>query len=136
VETVMAKVWVTVGAAAILASATLVVGLAARGTSAAAEVPTLLATAPDAGLIAIAGPVPGRIRVLYARNGGMALLQEISVPAGAKVRELSLSADGSDLFVATEALAYTVSTRSGRIEALALAAREERYAAYATALVG
>lgn len=91
----------------------------------------LVATAPEAGVIAIAGPVPGRIRVLYARNGGMVLLREITLPAAATVRELALSADGSDLFVATDAVAYAVSTRTGRVEAQVLAAGKPGHAARA-----
>lgn len=81
----------------------------------------LVAEAPEAGVMAIAGPVPGTVRVLYTRNGGMVLVRELRLPAGAIVRELSLSADGTDLFIATDTVAYAASTRSGRIEPLALA---------------
>jgi hypothetical protein len=77
----------------------------------------------------MAGPVPGKIRVLYARNGGMVLLREISVPPGGDVRELALSADGRDLFVATQVSSYALSTRTGRVEAQALAAAASRYVA-------
>jgi hypothetical protein len=103
-----------------------VAGQARPGPGAAA---TLVASAPDAGVIVIAGPVPGKIRVLYARNGGMVLLREISVPSGGDVRELALSADGKDLFVGTEASRYALSTRTGQVEAQALAAGASRYAA-------
>ncbi len=66
---------------------------------------------------------------MFARNGGMVLLREISVPGAGQVRELSLSADGSDLFVATDASAYAFSTRTGCVEAQALAAGDLRHAA-------
>jgi hypothetical protein len=112
----------TIGATVLLAGAIgLLVGLSAREPAVTAGAPTLIANAAEAGLIAIAGPVPGKIRVLYARNGGMVLLREISVPAGAQVRDLSLSADGNDLFVATDATVYAMSTRTGCVEAQALA---------------
>ena len=90
--------------------------------------PLAESTAPEAGIIAQAGPVPGRVRVLYARNGAMVLLREIRVPGGEPVHEISLSADGRDLFVATEQSAYTFSTRTGRIEAQSLLAAEYRHA--------
>jgi hypothetical protein len=111
--------------AAVIALA--VAGQALPGPGAAT---TLIAGAPDAGLIAIAGPVPGKIRLLYARNGGMVLMREISVPPGGDVRELALSADGKDLFVGTEASSYALSTRTGQIEAQALTAVASRYAAH------
>jgi hypothetical protein len=87
---------------------------------------TLVANAPEAGVIAMAGPGPGRIRVLFARNGGMVLQREISVPGAGEVRELSLSADGNDLFVATDTTAYALSTRTGHVEAQALATGDAR----------
>jgi len=103
---------------ALLASAIAVPGgWSARGALLAQDATTLIASAPEAGLIAIAGPVPGRIRILFARNGAMVLLREISVPRAGQVRELSLSADGKDLFVATDATAYALSTRTGCVEA-------------------
>jgi hypothetical protein len=119
----------TVTAAAVAGVISLAVALGAPARPAPEAVATLAASAPEAGLIAIAGPVPGTIRVLYARNGGMVLLREISVPPGGDVRELALSADGKDLFVATEASRYALSTRTGRVEAQAVAADTSRYAA-------
>ena len=86
----------------------------------------LVAEAPEAGMMAIAGPVPATVRVLYTRNGGMVLVRELRLPAGAIVHDLSLSADGTDLLIATDTMAYAASTRSGRIEPLALAAISER----------
>ena len=123
VQVMIAAIVFLVGAVALL------VGLGAREARVTGVSPTRCASAPEAGLIAIAGPVPGRIRVLYARNGGMVLLREISVPGGAPVRDLSLSADGSDLFVATGATAYAMSTRTGRVEAQALAAGDPHHRA-------
>jgi hypothetical protein len=89
----------------------------------AAVAPVLVTEARDAGIMAIAGPVRGTVRVLYARNGSMVLLREIRLPVGTTIRELSLSADGGDLFIGTGAVGYAVSTRTGRIEAWALAER-------------
>jgi hypothetical protein len=86
----------------------------------------VVAEAPEVGIMAIAGPVPGTVRVLYARNGAMALVRELRLPKGAAVRELSLSSDGTELIIGTETVAYAASTRSGRIEPLALAARWRR----------
>jgi hypothetical protein len=118
----MGKGRVKSAAMVLLASAICVlVGWGAREARVAGAATMLVASAPEAGLIAIAGSVPGRIRVLYARNGGMVLLREIGVPAGARVSDLSLSADGNDLFVATDAIAYAMSTRTGCVEAQALA---------------
>ena len=126
----MVKRRIMLFAMALLASAIgLLGGWGAREARVTGGATTLVANAPEAGLIAIAGPVPGRIRVLFARNGGMVLLREISVPGAGQVRELSLSADGSDLFVATDASAYAFSTRTGCVEAQALAAGDLRHAA-------
>lgn len=86
----------------------------------------LVAEAPEAGMMAIAGPAPATVRVLYTRNGGMALARELHLPAGAIVRDLSLSADGADLLIATDTVAYAASTRSGRVEPLTLAAAIKR----------
>jgi len=123
----MGKGWTMLAATVLLASAIgLLVGWGAREGRVANAVPMLVAKAPEAGLIAIAGPVPGRIRVLYARNGGMVLLREIRVPGAGQVRELSLSADGRDLFVATDATAYAMSTCTGRVEAQTLATDDAR----------
>ena len=80
------------------------------------------AEAPEVGIMAIAGPVPGTVRVLYARNGAMVLMRELRLPKGTEVRELSLSADGTDLVIGTDTLAYAASIRNGRIESLGLAA--------------
>jgi hypothetical protein len=76
----------------------------------------------EGGMIALPAAHPDRVRLLYARNGGMVLLREIAVPG--RVREVSLSADGSDVFVSTDDNAYTLSTRTGRIEAQLMAAAE------------
>jgi hypothetical protein len=84
------------------------------------------AEAPEAGIMAIAGPVPGTVRVLYVRNGAMVLMRELRLPEGSEVRELSLSADGTDLVIATDTVAYAASTRSGRIAPLALATGSRR----------
>ncbi len=126
----MVKRRVMLVATVLLASAIgLLGGSGAREARVTGGTTTLVASAPEAGLIAIAGPVPGRIRVLFARNGGMVLLREISVPGAGQVRELSLSADGSDLFIATDASAYALSTRTGCVEAQALAAGDLRHGA-------
>jgi hypothetical protein len=80
------------------------------------------AAAPEAGLIALPAAHPDRVRLVYAQNGGMVLLREIAVPG--PIREVSLSADGRDLFVSTDDNAYTLSTRTGRIEAQLIAAAD------------
>jgi hypothetical protein len=107
------KVLVGAMAAALLGVAV----LAARTFSplAIAAMPSSASSAPEAGVVAIAGPAPGRIRLLYARNGGMVLLREVTVSG--TINDLALSADGRDLFVATDRGAYTLSTRTGRVEA-------------------
>ena len=65
----MGKGWTMLAATVVLASAIgLLMGWGAREGRVGNAVPMLVAKAPEAGLIAIAGPVPGRIRVLYARN--------------------------------------------------------------------
>src|SRR5437763_14617028 len=117
---------IMIAASALTVSAALVVYPATGAPWAAAR--TAEATAPEAGIMALIGPVRGRIRVLYARNGAMVLLREISIPDGGPVREISLSADGRDLFVRTEAGAYAFSTHTGRIEAQSLLAAEDRHA--------
>jgi hypothetical protein len=119
----------TVRTAGVMGAIGVAVALAGHAPPPAAGGEALVARAPEAGLMAMAGRVPGKIRVLYARNGGMVLLREISVPPGGDVRELGLSADGRDLFVATEASGYALSTRTGRVEAQALAADSSRYVA-------
>jgi len=81
-----------------------------------------LAAVPEAGLIALPAAHPDRVRLVYAQNGGMVLLREIAVPG--PVREVSLSADGRDIFVSTDDNAYTLSTRTGRIEAQLVAATD------------
>jgi hypothetical protein len=86
----------------------------------------VVAEAPEAGVMAIAGPVPATVRVLYTRNGGMALARQLRLPAGAIVRDLSLSADGTDLLIATDTIAYAASTRTGRIAPVARAATSQR----------
>ena len=78
--------------------------------------------APEAGLIVLPSAHPDRVRLVYARNGGMVLVREITVPG--PVREVALSADGRDLFVSTDDNAYTLSTRTGRIEAQLIAAAD------------
>jgi len=123
----MVKRWVVIAVMVLTAGAIGVVGgWGAREARVSQGAPTIVASAPEVGLIAIAGPVPGRIRVLFARNGGMVLLRDISVPGAGQVRELSLSADGGDLFVATDATAYALSTRTGTVEAQALATGDPR----------
>jgi hypothetical protein len=78
-----------IAAVALLASAIgLPGGWSPREVRVAQGATTLIASAPEAGLIAIAGPVPGRIRVLFARNGAMVLLREISVPGTGQVRPM------------------------------------------------
>ena len=119
----MSNLFTAFAAAALVAA----LGLAGRTANTAGEdASTIRSNAPDAGMIAVAGPARGRVRLLYARNGGMVLLREIVVPEAAPVRELSLSADGRDLFVATDANAYAFSTLTGRIEAQSFIAADDR----------
>jgi hypothetical protein len=119
----MSNLFTAFAAAALVAA----LGLAGRTASPAGEdASTIRSNAPEAGMIAVAGPVRGQIRLLYARNGGMVLLREISVPEAAPIRELSLSADGRDLFVATDASDYAFSTLTGRIEAQSFVAADGR----------
>src|SRR5258708_27362767 len=88
----MVKRRLTIVAMVLLASAMcLLLGAAARQTGVAGGATNLVANAPEAGLLAIAGPVSGRIRVLFARNGGVGLLREISVPGSGHGAALSLS---------------------------------------------
>jgi hypothetical protein len=71
----------------------------------------LVAEAPDAGMIAIAAPGSRRVRVLYARNGGMVLLRELRLSPADSVRGIALSADGQDLVIDTPRTDYIISTR-------------------------
>src|SRR6266581_1135470 len=77
-----------------------------------------VAHAPEAGIIAIAGPVPGTVRILFARNGGMALVREIRVPSGKRVIGLSVSADGHDFVIETEAMTSSTSVGTWKLEAV------------------
>jgi hypothetical protein len=118
----MNKLWAMIAAAALLVA--LASGRVLLGTATDAAV--AVSCAPGAGIIALPSAHPERVRLLYARNGGMVLLREISVPG--RVRGLALSADGRDLFVSTDDNAYTLSTRTGEVEAQLVAAAEERRA--------
>ena len=102
---------------AVVAVAVLAASIVVAGRVAMRPLPGANAAvaAPEAGLIALPAVRPDRVRLVYARNGGMVLLREITIPG--PVREVSLSADGRDLFVSTDDNGYTLSTRTGRIEA-------------------
>lgn len=102
---------------AIAAIAVLAASIVVAGRVSTRPLPSVRAgvAAPEAGLIALPAAQPDRVRLVYAQNGGMVLLREITAPG--PVREVSLSADGRDLFVSTDNNAYTLSTRTGRIEA-------------------
>jgi len=71
----------------------------------------LVAEAPEAGMIAVATPGSGRVRVLYARNGGMVLLRELWLREGDTVSAIAISSDGTDLVIGTSRGDYMVSTR-------------------------
>ena len=121
-EDTMNKLWAGIAAAALLVA--LAAGHAVLGP--ATDAPVAVTSAPGAGIIALPSAHPERVRLLYARNGGMVLLREISAPG--RVRALALSADGRDVFVSTDDNAYTLSTRTGEVEAALVAAAEERLA--------
>lgn len=109
---------------AVVAVAVLAASVVVAGRVAMRPLPGASAgvAAPEAGLIALPAARPDRVRLVYARNGGMVLLREITIPG--PVREVSLSADGRDLFVSTDDNGYTLSTRTGRIEARLVAAAD------------
>ncbi|HUH92211.1 MAG TPA: hypothetical protein VL742_03575 [Casimicrobiaceae bacterium] len=104
----------------------LVVGLALGGctgcvpASVGASV-RATAQASDAGMLALAGDDPRTVRLLFARNGSMVLIKEIRLPPGEVVTELSLSADGRDLLIATQSQCYLASANAWQLEAVALA---------------
>ena len=114
----MNKLWVVVSGVALLVA--IAAGQAVLRPASDAAV--AVASAPDAGLIALPSAHPDRVRLLYAQNGGMVLLREIRAPG--TVRTLALSADGRDVFVSTDDNAYTLSTRTGEIEAELVAAAD------------
>jgi hypothetical protein len=107
---------------AIIAVAILLSMLFGAGHALVRPWPAAHSAVQEAGMIALPASHPDRIRLVYARNGGMVLLREIAVPG--PVREVSLSTDGCDIFVLTDDNAYTLSTRTGRIEAQLVAAAE------------
>ena len=104
----------------ILITAVGVVACTSRLPSVGDDAMPAVAHAPEAGIIAIAGPVPGTVRVLFARNGGMALVREIRVPSGQRVIGLSVSADGRDFVIETQAMTYSTSMGSWKLEAVGL----------------
>lgn len=83
----------------------------------------IVAQAPDAGIIAIAGPASGNVRVLFARNGGMVLIKDIRLPTGQRVMSLSVSADGRDLVIGTESVVYLVSDNTWKLQSIGAVAR-------------
>jgi hypothetical protein len=103
---------VTLGAVFVFALAARTDAIAGRYAEATAP---LVAQAPDAGVIAIGAQGSGTVRVLFARRGSMVLLKSIRLPAGQTVTSLSLSADGRDLVIGTESLAYLASGDKWRL---------------------
>jgi hypothetical protein len=81
------------------------------------------AQAPDAGMLALAGDDPRTVRLLFARNGSMALIKEIRLSPGEVVTELSLSADGRDLMIGTQSQLYLASANAWKLEAVRTLAR-------------
>lgn len=118
----MTKLWATIAAVALPVA----FGAGHATLRAATDAPVVPTSAPAAGMIALPSAYPERVRLLYAQNGGMVLLREISAPG--RVRALALSADGRDVFVSTDDNAYTLSTRTGEVEAELLAVVDERSA--------
>lgn len=78
----------------------------------------IVAQAADAGIIAIAGDASGSVRVMFARNGGMVLIKDIRLPAGQRVTNLSVSADGRDLVIGTESVVYLASGDTWKLRAV------------------
>lgn len=102
--------------------ATLACVLAACTSSVSGRYPgvamPIVAQAPDAGIIAIAGQASGTVRVMFARNGGMVLIKDIRLPPGQSVTNLSVSADGRDLVIGTESVAYLASGGTWKLQAV------------------
>ena len=103
---------VSVAAVLVFALAAYTDAVASRNAAATAPV---VAQAPEAGVIAIAAEGSGTVRVLFARRGSMVLLKAIRLPPGQIVTSLSLSADGRDLVIGTESLAYLASGDKWRL---------------------
>jgi len=87
------------------------------GGDATATVP-IVAQAPDAGIVAIAGQASRTVRVMFARNGGMVLIKDIRLPAGQRVTSLSMSADGRDVLIGTESSIYLASGGAWKLQAV------------------
>lgn len=95
------------------------------GSYSDATVP-IVARAPDASIIAIAGQGSGTVRVMFARNGGMVLIKDIRLPAGQTVTSL---ADGRDLVIGTQSITYLASGGAWKLQAVAALSRAPLIAA-------
>lgn len=89
----------------------------------------IVARAPDASIIAIAGQGSGTVRVMFARNGGMVLIKAIRLPAGQTVTSLAVSADGRDLVIGTQSITYLASGGAWKLQAVAALSRAPLIAA-------
>lgn len=82
----------------------------------------------QAGVLYVAGGQPGSVRVLYARGGSMALVREVTVVPGRKIRALRFDPGRSVLWVYTdeEALALdALSMNTARAPVQLAQAREQ-----------
>jgi hypothetical protein len=83
----------------------------------------IVAQAPDAGIIAIAGQASGAVRVMFARNGGMVLIKDIRLPPGQSVTNLSVSADGRNVVIGTESAVYLASGGTWKLQTVGVLTR-------------
>jgi len=83
----------------------------------------IVAQAPDAGIIAIAGQASGTVRVMFARNGGMVLIKDIRLPPGQSVTNLSVSADGRNVVIGTESAVYLASGGTWKLQTVGVLTR-------------
>ena len=56
----------------------------------------------DAGILFVAGPAPGSLRVLHARAGSMDLVGDVVVAPGSRIEALRLDPSGQVLWAYTE----------------------------------
>lgn len=87
------------------------------GDEATAIVP-IVAQAPDAGIVAIAGQASRTVPVMLAGHGGMVWIKDIRLPAGHGVTGLSVSAEGRDVLVGTESSRYLASAGAWTLQAV------------------
>lgn len=86
----------------------------------------ILESAGTTGLLAVSATGSNNVRILQARDGGIALLRTVFLPPGERVVAIAWSSDAREAVITTSGGAIALDIRNGRVASVARLAAVSR----------